>query len=1140
MNREDFKPEQLEVLDTVNKNLIVSASAGSGKTTVMIQKIIEDIIDRQIDLKRILVLTYTSASADEMKQKLSGALYEKAVNNIRCIRQIDDLATADISTIHSFFQKMIKKYFTAIDVSPDFSILDDVNAKKYEELALSEAIDIYGDLNPDNMAILMDIFGKARNDKTLKKTILKISNFLKSVEDPAYFKEYIATKLYDDDVEGNIAFKIVNKELIDIALSYARKFKKLQIKYDSLGLDYFVTICNSYLSMLESVQASQSEFFTNCENLKKKPTIKMKNLKDFPNESKELSDLMTHCKKFLCDKVAKWNFTTLTVDKSMNVMPFIINCLLDLTDVYEMTFAKIKLKSNLMDYNDLEKYMLKLLEHDDIRDEIIDTYSCIYVDEYQDANRVQEKILKLICRRNNRFMVGDVKQSIYRFRQAEPDIFLENQELFARDKNSDVKLLNCNFRSEKTILDFVNIVFNEIMTLNTAKIDYKNTSKLDGQAIYKKVEEIPPVEISIIKKAEKEKKLPPSEIYRVPAHSTAQKNYTTAELEAFLVANKILNLIGKKIYLPSIGAEKLIDYSDITILLRSRGEYLTEFCAVMSKFQIPIYANTKKPLYEDSDIQILLSLLLLCVNENNDIELVTVLHSVFGGFTFNELAKIRHSHEDKKATFFECYKAYNKQDEIFEKIKKFEQMLANLKFRIRFTGIFYALNKVINVYNFNSYLLSKMDGLEKVEKVKKFLNDFLTNNFNNNVIEFLEFVKRNKEEIMSPNFANGENCVNVTTIHSSKGLEFPIVFVVNAGQDFNKTPEDKGIQLNAKLGVGLKFFDIETREKSHSLVLEAITKQNNDEDFAEKLRLLYVALTRPKNHLFIIGTTSKEFEKIHSDFDVLQQNSYLNLIVNSLPEQEIDKINAGEKVENENYNVEIISAEADDNLLELIEKRIIPPLYDQEKQDKIREYFEYEYPYRVDVTTKNSVTSILKAESPYISQNTSPKNIVVNEHNPIKFNELGTAYHEILEAMDFEIATLGSIQDYIEKHFNHLKEQIDSQKILDNIQLLKRFDLSNILKEQKFVMNIPHSEVVEGGCEDEILVQGIVDLLILGEKNILIDYKLSTQNSNNKLIEKYALQLKLYKKASESAMGIKIDEVYILHINKKELVKVEV
>lgn len=1137
MNREDFMPEQREVLDSQGKNLIVSASAGSGKTTVMIQKIIEDIDLRGVDLKKILVVTYTSASADEMKQKLANALYDRAGENPNCIRQIDDLATADISTIHSFFQKIIKRYFNAIDINPDFSIADESLIKKFEEKALELAIDDFGEHYPEKLEKVMDIFGKSRNDKTLKKLILKLNTFLKSLESPKEWQENIATSLYNLDTENNPAFKIVNNKLFETSRFFVEKFRSLQRRCQNLGLDYFVDVCNGYLSMFEGTKRASKYFFENIINFNNLPDGKLKKEKQFPNETKELEDLVKASKKY-CEKIKKWNFTFLVVEKSMKVMPEIIHTLLDLTNLYRQKFSDVKTKANTMDYDDLEKYMLEILQHENIRNEIIESYSSIYVDEYQDANRVQEKIFRLICKPNNRFMVGDVKQSIYRFRQAEPDIFLENQAFFAKDPQSDVKFLNCNFRSEKSILDFVNIIFGEIMTKKTAKIDYKNTSNLDGQAKYQKVEELSPVEIVVLRKTKEEKKPEPTEIYRMSKHKNSQKNYTTAELEAFVVASKIRDILGKKIYIPSQGVEKNIEFSDITILLKGRGSYLAEFCSVLSKFQIPIYANTNKPLYDDSDIQILLNLLTLCVNENNDIELVAVLHSVFGNLSFNELAKIRLACEDKKATFYQCAKAYNKDDEIAVKLKAFFNMLSELRLKIKFTGIFYALNKVINKYNFNSYLLAKSDGLEKVEKVKKFLNDFLTNNFDNNLIDFIDYAMRNKDDIKSPNFANGENCVNVTTIHSSKGLEFPIVFLVNAGQDLNKEPDEKSVQFNAKLGIGLNFFDFDKREKSNSVVLEAILNQNQDENFAEKLRLLYVALTRPKNHLIVVGTAKKAFEKITSDFDVMRQNSYLNLIINSLSKEEIAKINNGESVKNEKYSVEVIDDKTEVDFMEVLEKRVIPPLDDAEKMDKILKYFHFKYPHPTDITSKNSVSSILKAESPYVSSNASPQSLLSNEHNPISFSDLGTAYHSVLEEVDFESATLEDLEEIVRTRYGQYKEQIDVFKIMECIGLLRQFDLSNILKEQKFVMNIPHSEVVEEGSNDEILVQGIVDLLILGEKNILIDYKLSNQNDDDKLIKKYELQLQLYKKATENALNVSVDETYILHINKVKLIKV--
>ena len=228
MKREDFKIEQQEVLDSTGKNLIVSASAGSGKTTVMIQKIIEDITVRKINLKNILVLTYTNASAEEMKQKLSIALYENASQNPDCIKQIDDLATADISTIHSFFQKTIKKYFTAINIDPDFSIIDETSVKKFEENALDLALEEYAETHPEKLALVAEIFGKSRNDKAIKSIVLKLDNFLKSTENPEVWQKITAMSLYTPDIKKSVAVRIVNQKLFENAKYHQKKFENFQ------------------------------------------------------------------------------------------------------------------------------------------------------------------------------------------------------------------------------------------------------------------------------------------------------------------------------------------------------------------------------------------------------------------------------------------------------------------------------------------------------------------------------------------------------------------------------------------------------------------------------------------------------------------------------------------------------------------------------------------------------------------------------------------------------------------------------------------------------------------------------------------------------------------------------------------------
>ncbi|MDD4816001.1 MAG: UvrD-helicase domain-containing protein [Clostridia bacterium] len=1143
MSKIEFKKEQLEVLNCFDKNLIVSASAGSGKTTVMIQKIINLIVKNKQNIKNILVLTYTNASALEMKQKLISALYEQSQTNSQLLDQIDDVSTADISTLHGFFQKLIKKYFMFLNINPNFVVLDETKAQKLKSQALKNIIALYNEKQQDKLAKLINIYGKTRNEKTIFSMIEEINKFLVAIDNPYDWCLKIATQFYEKEVTQNYAYKVLNTNFFETAKHFKNKFEKLQKQCEVLNIKKYIGYCNTILSQLDMVKENLSEenFFNNCKILSNFQFDKHYKVNGYEDLLLEINNQKDTLKKF-CDKIKSYNYNKENIQKSFVETKEIVLILLEITQDFQAEFSKLKSEINSLDFNDLEKFALNLLENEKIQEQIKSKYSNIFVDEYQDANRLQEKILSAISKINNRFMVGDVKQSIYGFRQAEPDIFLEMQNKFCEDINADVKFLNSNYRSHKKILDFVNQVFNVIMTEKTAKIDYKKSSCLDGQAQYLDVlgQDIPTVEINIIKKQNKQELLPPPEIYSVKNHTFFNDKQNTAQNEAFVVAKKIGELIGKKIYIPSKKSEKEVEFKDITILVSNRGAYFDDFCNVLVGFGIPIYANTKKSLYDEPEVQIFVNLLKLCKNFQNDNALAICLHSVFGGLTYNELAKIRLSSNNKKY-FFECVNNYDIEDEIKSKITKFKKLIDELIFDINYQGAYFALNKLINNFDYFTFLLTKNDGNEKVAKLKKFVSDFLINEYNNDICGFLSFVEENGENINAPNFVDGENCVNITTVHSSKGLEFPIVIFVNAGSDFTKTQPNSEITINQKYGIGLKYYDQIERTKSMSIMFDALKQINKSKEFAEKIRLLYVALTRAKNHLIIVGTTETQFEKFDNEFEISTQSTYLDLIVKSLDEEDIKNINQSKQITKKDYTINIF----DNNFLpEISQKRKY--LFGEADKDCVKifnNYFNFKYPNKTEIALKNSVSSLTqKVYETYTSQNHFPKTFSIAESMQTNNVDVGILYHKVLEIADFKkITKLDDISTLLINNFEEKEIMLlNKEKIFDCITLLKKFKFYKILKEQKFMMYVPHNEIIKNGANDKILIQGIIDLILLGDKNILIDYKYSLINEENKLINKYQTQLKLYKMAVEKVLDKRIDEVYLLNIYTQKLIKLTI
>ena len=1096
---------QEEVVNSTNKNLIVSASAGSGKTTVMIRKIIKHMIEDGVGVRDILVLTYTKAAAEEMKQRLLSAIYENAQNNPSLLNQIDDLSIANISTIHSFFQKVLKKYFYILKLDPSFSLCDELESENLKAKALEQAMQNFFEESPDEYKELLEIYGNDRTDRKLQKTIKSINEFCASLASPGKWLNQTALKLYDNK---DYLYSLMNEDLCFKVQGY--KMEADKIMFRAKGQEIYVKYLNEVLSSLALVN-NKLDFFENYSNFTQ---ISFKNLKK--DEENLVYLQIFDLRKKINEYKLSLNKAELTKEHTEKVIEFTKSVAISVLKVYaeySKAYEELKKERNCLDFNDLERLMLKLLEHEDIKESLKQEFKQIYIDEYQDANLLQESILCQISNGFNRFMVGDVKQSIYAFRQANPDIFLNIQKQYESEGNSESKHLNSNFRSKKEILNFVNLVFDKIMTPLTCGIDYKNTSRFQPKAEYKETSSnIPAVNIKIIKREEKNAEINPPKIYSVQKHEPRADVEELPELEARVVAKEISELLGKEIYVN--GEIKKVDFKDITILMASRGSYIDKFSAMLSRFGIPLQANSRAQLYSDNIIKALINILSLSTNFQDDISLASSLKN-FGNFSLNELYIIA---KEEGENFYKKVQNFKGNEDLHKKIENFLQIFNNFKENIINLGIFTSLNLLYDQTGFLKNL-----GSENKLKVKKFTNEFLKNGYNYDVLGFLNFAE--KDLVLAPSFTSEENAVTVTTIHASKGLEYPVVFLVNCGADFTKGKKEYEVVLNEKLGLGLK----DTLDEPPIVYNTLIEREKRDE-FAEKLRLFYVALTRAKNHLYIVGSSTCNFKHIENDYDVLKKKCFLDLTLGSLSEEELDAlISKNSILTKEGLNAEIIS-DFNFNLSE-VEKTSLKS--DENLKQIFLNYFNFNYPYskEINLALKNSVSRIVHDEEGY-SQNLQPKNFQLSEHLTGDASKIGTEYHSVMQKVDFF-----KNQEKLELSTNVEEEKINAainavKKLLNETKCVKLF------KEQEFMMYVPQEEINAGGSPDKILIQGVIDLLSLGEKNIIIDYKLSSVKSAEKLISLYKTQLKLYKLAAEKAFNIKIDDVYLYNFNTKEMLKI--
>lgn len=1109
--------EQQKVLDEKNRNIIVSASAGSGKTTVMTEKLKEFIKDNN-SVKDILVLTYTKAAATEMKKRLEEKMMEENTEYMQ--KQIDDLTVADISTFHSFCQKLIKKYFYVLGISPNFEILGDIEEKILLDKAYNDAVKKTAKKSEEDYVFALETFFSGRNDNTLKEMVFSLKNFFDSIIDSSFDEKSL------DFFDSDFAVQYLNNE-ISINIDFFKKIlEALQVKADSYGYSSYVAYVNNILSQISLI--SKVDLFRKIEIIESLEYGTLRTVKQDELKFSENIRLVKDRLKKYTDKIKEKKYgTEESLEKVRINSKRICKTLLLIYENLVKSYTERKNKINKLDYSNLERYTLKLLENEEVRNEIKNKYKLIAIDEFQDANQIQETIIKLIAKDNNRFMVGDVKQSIYAFRQSNPDIFLEIQEKYKDEGNSTALKLNDNYRSDAKILDFVNIIFSKIMTEETAGINYERDAKFVGKAEYKS-NNIKQVNIDIIKAEDKEN-IKLSGIYSVKDNEILVDEESHAEKEAILVANRILELLNTKIYDAKSKEFRKVNFDDICILLRTRGNYQKIFASTLADAGIPLAVNSNSLLFETEEGRTCLNFLEIVSNSKNDICLAGTLTSLLFELNEEELVEIRLT--DKKSSFYDAVKNYDKDDTIKQKIDNFYTTIDQFKTDMEFFGLYEAMNNLFNKCSLFEKCSLYPDGESKILNYKTFLNLFTED------ISLDEFLSSS----MSPNVVNlcAENSVvDITTIHSSKGLEYPIVFVCNLGADFYKDAKSHNLVISKNYGFATKVADTENKKAMSSIYFDVLKDINKRDEFAEKIRLLYVGLTRAKNHLYLVGTKTKlDFYEFENNLEILNTRTFLDLIINSLDKNIIEELLSSGKYENENISVNIHNEDfvCNQNVYEDYELSIVD-------NSKVKELYDF-LTFNIEknkIAFKNSVSSLNKEE--YTNLSLIPKTLTIDEH--LKLEERatrGTDVHKILELINFD--DIKSVKD-LSVFINSLLEigeisttNLDIEKLYENILTLKKVAKGQVLKEKTFVMKVPYSTVVNSSVDDKILIQGIVDLIILGEKNIIIDYKLTSIFDDEVLKSKYFEQLKLYRLAVENGLNLHIDEVYLFNLNKNKLIK---
>ena len=1258
--------EQMQAIETKNSNILVAAAAGSGKTAVLVERIISKVINDKVDIDKILVVTFTNAAASEMRERILEAIYKKIEENpddTNLQRQVILLNKSSICTIDSFCKDVIKNNFYEINASANFRVGDTAEIELLKQDVIDDLFEEKYEKKDEGFIKLINTYTGYQKDDNLKELILKIYGFIQANPTP---KNWLEEKVEmfnlrdsENDFSQTIWGKIILQEVIDNVFDTIVKLKSLESKLQKFDeLFKYKTVINEDIQTLESI-IKNSDNWNNVYNIFN-PTGRFwttwpadkKITNQFKDEAKEIRD---NAKKKI-DEIKKkyFIFTSEQAKEDIYQMYDILKEIKNLIIEFTEKFTLRKREKNIIDFNDMEHFALNILvkyeEGKPIPTEVAKLYQQkfdeIAIDEYQDSNLVQETILNSVSKGNNVFMVGDVKQSIYQFRQARPKLFLEKYATYSsilgaeqkrtlgtEEKSKDfinglkIKLFK-NFRSRSNILDVTNIIFENIMSQSLGSIDYDESEFLNLGAQYDEPEEkldfagIAELHIIDEKQEEQEKIsardrlrndtdqelenqedvtmevaqiLENQEEQKIEAEQQDEDEIEKTVLEAKFVANKIKQLLNSDYNVWDKKEKKYrkVTYKDIVVLLRATSVPAPIYEEEIANLDIPVYSDASAKYLDSYEIQVIMSLLKVIDNPMQDIPLVTVMRSSIGGFKDNELIEIRLF--DSGVSFYQALMKSQTEGNLKNKVDKFLENIKRWQEQEKYMSLDELIWQIYQDTGFYNYVSLMQNGALRqanlkmlFERAEQYENVSFKGLFN--FINFIDKLQTSSGDLSPAKIiGESENVVRIMSIHKSKGLEFPVVFLCGTGKKFNMQDLNENIILHQDLGFGPKYVNEEIRIEYPTLAKEALKMQIKNELISEEMRVLYVALTRAKEKLIITGV-SKDVEKSILDKQKLLETykcvadsqkrindkilkkyiSYLDWIqlvyLKDIDLQEKMSMAIYKKSEilkellsEEQEQTSNIDVEINVKLQEVEEAEII----------EIKNLINWKYKHVTSATipTKTSVTKLKQMQNESkngeiqakLNENVEleksdnsicelPK-FMVEEEN-LTGAQKGTLMHMCFQKLDtsknYEMEDLNDFVQNLVK--NEIITEEEAKSI--NINKLHQFTKSElwnklkmakkVYKEAPFYLMVNSNEIYNDDSDEQILVQGVIDLYFIDENGqlVLVDYKTDYVEKEQELVDKYTVQLQLYKKALEVGINKKVSKMYIYSVKLEKLIQI--
>ena len=1199
--------EQQKVIELRNRNILVSAAAGSGKTAVLVERIIQMLTDEEhpMDVDRLLIVTFTEAAASEMKERIRSAIetaLEVNPGNAHLQRQSTLIHSAQITTIHSFCLSVIREHFHLIDMDPGFRIAEEGELRLLKQDVLSELLEECYVNQEERFMELVEKLGSGKNDKKLEGMILQLYEYSRSYPQPQKWLEHCVNQYAECETylkqEGTGEEPVFLRRALDWAQKYIEDLVELA--------DQCIRICEEpdgpymYAPMLEEDRiildklagaADFEELYERLSDIKWKALSRKKDESVDSEKRTQVQDIRKQIKD-LIGELGKTYFYETPAELLLDMANAkgTMEILAELVNRFAIMFADQKQRKHLIDYNDMEQFALQILTEEK-EGELIPSQTAreyqeqfyeVMIDEYQDSNLIQEAILTSVStvsrEKYNIFMVGDVKQSIYRFRLSRPELFMGKYDSYSSEDSEMQKIdLHKNFRSRPEVLDGVNYIFRQIMRRDLGGIVY------DEQAALYPGAEFEPV-IGVDGKSAYE-----MELLLVDAQKTGNEfelSDNNKQLEVRVIAKRIKELLRTaKVTDKASGQLRPAEYRDIVILMRSVKGWADVVSSILAEEGIPAYIGSTEGYFGTYEISVLLDYLQLLDNQRQDLPLAAVLASPFVGLNPQQLAEIRLA---AKEGFF--YKAAEglaqrageeeekeEKDSLAYKLRAFYLQLTHFREMVPYTAIHELLQKIIEETGFSLYVAAMPGGERRianvemlVEKAAAFEGTSYKGLFN--FIRYIEQLQKYDVDYGEANIADEqENTVRIMSIHKSKGLEFPIVFVAGMGKKFNTTDITGSVIIHPEWGVGLDAVDLQRRTKIPTFLKKTIQQEIKLENLGEELRVLYVALTRAKEKLILVGCPSqKQLKEVSEDgmlcqkavrradgevlpfYTLIGANSYLHWVVPALMGEDAPvhcRIIGRTEMEEE----EEIEQRSELLARDVLEHWATGTVYDAKLREHLEVQSQYHYPYAEEQKLKLKFTVSELKKRAYLQEESGetvyeePEVVplipqFLQEEEVLTGASRGSAYHKLLELLNYELS-------YDENSLTAMMEELQKERKLSDemVQCIRKADILRFLnsdsgrrmqaaakrkqlsKEQPFVLGIDAKEIYPDIKGDErILVQGIIDVYFEEDGELVVlDYKTDNVRSAKELRDRYHAQLDYYAQALEQLLQKKVKEKII-------------